>query len=80
MLTCGDQVAIGGFTLAIRNLIDIEKLGGTATNAHAFSWEREAKVYVCEVGFTAERVRDLLVAKLAECAPHVNAVVAIEHE
>ena len=55
-------------------------LGGTATNAHAFSWEREAKVYVCEVGFTAERVRDLLVAKLAECAPHVNAVVAIEHE
>jgi len=81
VLVSGDQIAIGGFTYALKGLIDFTKLGATATNPTTFTWEREAKVFVCDTpGFTAAHIRTTLMNQLATSAPHVTAHVEIRED
>ena len=56
-----------GDTLVVKKSgVNFQRLGAAPGGVDTFSWESQAKVYVCTQPWTAHRVRDLLEQAVSE--------------
>lgn len=73
------QVAIGGATFLLKKSgVTIDTLG-TNDGARTFSWESDAKVYVCDKPWSAAQVRQLVAEAVAARMPAHNVDVQIRN-
>lgn len=70
------QIAVGGFTLLVKQFTDISKLNSNGTN-DTFSYVRDIKKYVCEKNWSAEAIQKMLQDVCAEKMQHIAVDVII---